>query len=510
MSCSLKTQFLFLSITFLLTLFSTLITLTKTQSQQQDEKDNVSESLKVVHYDCKRMRKNRMYSLNQVAPCTISPEQVKVADAYVHVYQRSFRTSVDATMCRVKIQPLRFHCGMFSHSSIVHKQSSITTDYVLSADDCRQAIATKELNISYWGKTFTASVDYDVETQSWGNAGTKRENKDECDDSGEVKHLSIVTFMQNVTLYVDFQTLEVRNPFSMKLPCTLNEEGCFTTTLDPHAYVWDAPENCLVTQLFSQPARMLKHTPKFQSPIYFLVSDSTEHNDSSNPIKFDIRIRVFNEKKQVCGKPEKLYRTNFANLFVAYDNGFNLDSGHPRKPSSFSSNSYRLSIDSQQNLEYSSLNYRWHPNGTRYGETPWQQFGADKIDYELHLQAKLNFLVFYNAKRLRHSELTLLRSDCELERTQFLIIFMLALQNTRLAGYMLTGDRSMFLDTDGSVAWLYQCPKVISPLKILDRCYDRIPIEYEGKLTLLTQLHVKPSPSQTKSHVKEHTGICSN
>ena len=113
------------------------------------------------------------------------------------------------------------------------------------------------------------------------------------------------------------------------------------------------------------------------------------------------------------------------------------------------------------NLEYSSLNYRWHPNGTRYGETPWQQFGADKIDYELHLQAKLNFLVFYNAKRLRHSELTLLRNDCELERTQFLIIFMLALQNTRLAGYMLIGDRSMFLDTDGSVAWLYQCPTVI-------------------------------------------------
>ena len=304
MSCSLKPQFLFFSITFLLTLFPTLITSTKMQSQQQDEKDKVSESF---HYDCKRTRKNRMYSLKQVAPCTISPEQVKVADAYVHVYQRSFRTSIDATMCRVKIQPLRFHCGMFSHSSIVHKQSSITTDYVLSADDCRQAIATKEIKISYWGKTFTASVDYDVEIQTWGNAGTKRENKDECDDSGEVKHLSIITFMQNITLSVDFQTLEVRNSFSKTLPCTLYNQSCFTTTLDSYAYVWDAPENCLVTQLFSQPARMLKHTPKFQNPIYFLVSDSTEHNDSSNPIKFDIRIRVFNEKKQVCGKTYEFF-----------------------------------------------------------------------------------------------------------------------------------------------------------------------------------------------------------
>ena len=46
---------------------------------------------------------------------------------------------------------------------------------------------------------------------------------------------------------------------------------------------------------------------------------------------------------------------------------------------------------------------------------------------------------------------------------------------------MLTGDCYMSPDTDGSVAWLYQCPKFLSPLKIADRCYDRIPIEYGGK-----------------------------
>ena len=113
-------------------------------------------------------------------------------------------------MCRVMVQPLKFHCGMFSHSSIVHKKSTITTDYVLSANDCRQAIATKEIKIPYWRENFTASIEYDVETQTWGNAGTKRENKDECDDSGEVKHLSIVTYMQNIFLSVNFQAIEVK------------------------------------------------------------------------------------------------------------------------------------------------------------------------------------------------------------------------------------------------------------------------------------------------------------
>ena len=55
--------------------------------------------------------------------------------------------------------------------------------------------------------------------------------------------------------------------------------------------------------------------------------------------------------------------------------------------------------------------------------------------------------------------MTLLQNQCELERTQMLTILMLAMHNTRLAGYMLTGNRSLFLDTDGSVACLYHCPK---------------------------------------------------
>ena len=58
---------------------------------------------------------------------------------------------------------------------------------------------------------------------------------------------------------------------------------------------------------------------------------------------------------------------------------------------------------------------------------------------------------------------------------------MLALENSRLAGYMLIGNRSMFLETDGSVAWLYNCPKVHSPLHRMNQCYDKIPILYRGQ-----------------------------
>ena len=106
--------------------------------------------------------------------------------------------------------------------------------------------------------------------------------------------------------------------------------------------------------------------------------------------------------------------------------------------------------------------------------------------------------MYFNTKQLGRSETTLLQNQCELERTQMLTTLMLAMQNTRLAGYMLTGIRSMFLDTDGSVAWLYHCPKISSPLKVPDKCYDRIPILFER-----TTKFVDPIPRLTYDFASE-------
>ena len=49
--------------------------------------------------------------------------------------------------------------------------------------------------------------------------------------------------------------------------------------------------------------------------------------------------------------------------------------------------------------------------------------------------------MYFNAKHLRHSEIIFLQNQSELEKTQIVkMVVMLALQNTRLAGYMQTGN----------------------------------------------------------------------
>ena len=117
------------------------------------------------------------------------------------------------------------------------------------------------------------------------------------------------------------------------------------------------------------------------------------------------------------------------------------------------------------------------------------------IDYEFHLAMKNDYLFYQSSRLLQATEIQLLQNQCEQERTQNLTNLMLAHKNPRLAGYMLTGNRSMFRETDGSVAWLYQCPKVHSPLHTMNLCDDKIPILYRGQVQF-----VDPITRQTYPH----------
>ena len=110
------------------------------------------------------------------------------------------------------------------------------------------------------------------------------------------------------------------------------------------------------------------------------------------------------------------------------------------------------------------------------------------MDHEMHLGTKIDYLFFQSSRLLQATEIQLLQKQCEQERTQILTNLMLALENPRLVGYMLTGNRSMFLETDGSFAWLYHCPKLHFPLHTMKQCYDKIPILYEGEIRFVNPI----------------------
>ena len=61
-------------------------------------------------------------------------------------------------------------------------------------------------------------------------------------------------------------------------------------------------------------------------------------------------------------------------------------------------------------------------------------------------------------------------------------ILMLSIENPRLAGYIITANGSMYLSTDGSIAWFYHCPLMRSPPHVMNQCYDKISIFYKNAL----------------------------
>ena len=117
------------------------------------------------------------------------------------------------------------------------------------------------------------------------------------------------------------------------------------------------------------------------------------------------------------------------------------------------------------------------------------------MDYELHQSTKLNYLFFESTRLLDALEIQLLKAQCEQERTHVLTILMFSMESPRPTGYMLTGNRSMFLNTVGSLALLYHCPEPHSPLHTMIQCYDRLPIFYIGVVAFVDPITRQAYPN---------------
>ena len=79
----------------------------QTETLEVDNVDNVSQELIVSHYNCTKMQDNRMYSLNKLVDCNISPEKLYIAPATITLYQKIYRTDLSALMCSVKVHNFR-------------------------------------------------------------------------------------------------------------------------------------------------------------------------------------------------------------------------------------------------------------------------------------------------------------------------------------------------------------------------------------------------------------------
>ena len=166
---------------------------------------------------------------------------------------------------------------------------------------------------------------------------------------------------------------------------------------------------------------------------------------------------VKNNPQKHCGKPTEVYPTNYDSLYVAIIRGFDLRSGTNLGKERNGTTQLLQYIAPTENNGFAQL-YAYDPKYTSHKTSDEEMYL--NMDDEMHIGTKLDYLFFQSSRLLQASEIQLLKNQCEQERTQVLTNLMLSLENPRLAGHMLTGNRSTFLATDGSSAWLYHCPLV--------------------------------------------------
>ena len=120
------------------------------------------------------------------------------------------------------------------------------------------------------------------------------------------------------------------------------------------------------------------------------------------------------------------------------------------------------------------------------------------IDYEAHINTKSDYPINHVFKTMSIAELNTLHTTCEVERTQLLTSIAMFVEKSKLAGFLLTQNRSNFLIVEGSTAWLYDCPHHLSLLYIADQCNDKIPANY-----LDTDMYVDPITHQTFEYANQ-------
>ena len=198
-----------------------------------------------------------------------------------------------------------------------------------------------------------------------------------------------------------------------------------------------------------------------------------------------IRFQVYHETEFACKYRNPLYKTQYSEILVEYEKSFDMTTGKIKF------DPYATSHPINEGTSYVPVNlYKstGNPGGklTPYDSksTRFQELSLMKstyfgnTHYDIHLDLKLDYTISRIFQKMSLSELETLHQLCELERTQILQSLALAVIKMPYAEYLLSGNRSNFLDYDGNILWFYTCTKKVSPLYVFEdkRCYKRTPI----------------------------------
>ena len=234
----------------------------------------------------------------------------------------------------------------------------------------------------------------------------------------------------------------------IRLPCKNDQGYCDPTTRTLATIVWFPEDTFTTFQVAKIHARMIKFHEKYfiQSIPYEQVNPSHKQSTDFKNIQ-DIenkltRFQIYHETKFACKCRTPLYKTQYSEILVEYEKGFDMTTGKIKL------DPYATSHPFNEGTSYVPMNL-YKSTGNPGGKlTPYDSkstrllelslmnstyFG--NIHYDIHLDMKLDYTISRTFQEMSLSELETLHQLCELERTQILQSLALAVLKIPYAGY---------------------------------------------------------------------------
>ena len=194
------------------------------------------------------------------------------------------------------------------------------------------------------------------------------------------------------------------------------------------------------------------------------------------------RFEVYPIVEHECGSPQPIHKTEYDDIHIIYEYGFDMHTGQKvtRKKDKFEDEKF-IKITPKQITS----------THTRNEDEDNQQFYYGFVNENTHLHLKMDLYMSNIYSRISLQAIKFYSQICEQTRNLRQLTLTQVQKNTPLLGYILTGDRSIFVKQEGvNVTKTYKCAKKSSPLYVPQtrECSDKIPILYKNRVQYVHQL----------------------
>ena len=485
----------------------------------------------IEHYDCdaEEITNVKYYELNKISTCKFKPLDLDMTKTEVQLLSKAQAVEIKAYAVAGTIKERVEWCSQHTNYIGANRPSYYVSDAqrtkILDADEVRNELARINLlkNTQYKPTRYNISFNfianpplqkkiedlqgriqfdmniplvppygrivYDYTNPLWIPSAIKNAQSNCMKGPRKQNRIDILDWtleIREVSLILNLDTEEI-SYMGTKLPCDLRKGECLPTPLTKATIVWEPQTHCQLFELIRFDAYMVKYQDR-----YWIETNAewttVQQPDTTKKIKLNqtdtiaTRFEVYPLVERECGSPQPLHKTEYDDIYIIYEYGFDMHTGQKvtKKKDKFDDEKF-IKIKPEQIIS----------ERTRYEDKEKQQYYYGFVNEETHLNMKMDLYMSNIYSRISLQAIEFYSQICEQTRNLRQLTLTQVQKNTPLLGYILTGDRSIFVKQEGvNVMKMYKCAKKSSPLYVpqIRECYDKIPILYKNRVQYVHQL----------------------